>query len=160
MPNHCENDLYIRGDKEDVDALLSLVGAEGAEPKFDFNQLIPEPPDLPDDDNVKFAADGMLAMPSWYTWRCEHWGTKWNAYEVVLDRSGDCTAVVHFETAWAPPKPIFYALAEKFPKLCLCLEYYERGMEFCGGIRRDAPEDADDNSAVEWQGDYKGLRGG
>ena len=41
--------------------------------------------------------------PTWYDWCCENWGTKWNSMH------GDAYS---FDTAWAPPVPIFNRIAE------------------------------------------------
>jgi hypothetical protein len=44
MPNWCENDLYVRGPKEDVEQFLEH--ARGDEGDFDFNKFIPMPREL------------------------------------------------------------------------------------------------------------------
>lgn len=43
---------------------------------------------------------------TWYDWRCEHWGTKWNASEVCV---GD--NYIAFQTAWSVPDAILEAFA-------------------------------------------------
>jgi hypothetical protein len=54
MPNHCENDLYLRGPSADVAAVLAHIGADQTPPKFDFNTLIPYPePFKSMDDDMK-----------------------------------------------------------------------------------------------------------
>lgn len=50
---------------------------------------------------------------SWYDWRVEHWGTKWNCYECEEEGSKR----IAFLTAWAPPTPIFEELAKRYPKI-------------------------------------------
>lgn len=47
---------------------------------------------------------------SWYEWRCEHWGTKWGAYDVYDDGNE-----ITFDTAWSCPLPILSELA----KICI-----------------------------------------
>ena len=47
---------------------------------------------------------------TWYDWSSEHWGTKWNAYDVA-EGEGE----VRFDTAWSPPHPIISRLAMQFP---------------------------------------------
>ena len=49
------------------------------------------------------------ALPPWYTWALEHWGTKWDACEVELtelELHDDGTTSVEwtFDTAWGPPQ--------------------------------------------------------
>jgi|WetSurSiteA1Bulk_404760.scaffolds.fasta_scaffold00108_11 hypothetical protein len=46
MPNWCENDLYVKGGKEDIEAFIDFCKGkddEGVEVNFDFNQFIPYP---------------------------------------------------------------------------------------------------------------------
>ena len=43
MPNHCENDLYLRGTDADKAAVLAFIGATEDPPKFDFSRIIPYP---------------------------------------------------------------------------------------------------------------------
>lgn len=54
----------------------------------------------------------MYGYDTWYDWRCDKWGTKWNAYDIFRD--GDS---VEFDTAWSCPLPILDQLAK------LCHEY-------------------------------------
>lgn len=177
MPNHCENDLYISGPKDQVTALLVLIGADQAEPKFDFNAVIAYPAEYAQRDQEakelgwkglvekygEGATDGYNS--GGYEWCYSNWGTKWNAYEVARrDYGGIC---VTFQTAWATPEPVIVALHKLFPKCSLHLEWFERGMAKCGGFAL-LPEDdwfedepwAAGAKSGEWQGEYNGHRGG
>jgi hypothetical protein len=51
---------------------------------------------------------------SWYEWNCSNWGTKWNAGEVNMKRVDKNTLTASFDTAWSPPEPIFYRLAQDY----------------------------------------------
>ena len=73
-----------------------------------------------------------------YGWCIEHWGTKWNSYDVEVLKSSCPTdsvvtqTTVKFETAWSAPHPVIQALAKKI-----------------GGLRHDwADEDMGHN--VGW----------
>lgn len=58
---------------------------------------------------------------NWYDWRCQNWGTKWNAEDASLDEENDGTELhYHFMTAWAEPVPIYLALSEQFPDVTIC----------------------------------------
>ena len=48
---------------------------------------------------------------TWYGWRCENWGTKWNSRG--LQRIDDDTII--FDTAWSNPEPIIAALSAQYP---------------------------------------------
>ena len=48
---------------------------------------------------------------TWYEWRIENWGTKWDVYDDFKSNKTTMT----FETAWSIPEPIFEKLSEEFP---------------------------------------------
>ena len=50
---------------------------------------------------------------TWYDWRVEHCGTKWNAYS--FERVDDDT--IMFETAWSAPHPVIDELAHRYPMM-------------------------------------------
>lgn len=181
MPNHCHNDLWISGATEDVDALLTLMGADLPEPKFDFNAVLPYPKAYNDRDD-EFAALGHKGVAEkygpraqdgynsgGYEWCVENWGTKWNAYRVARrDYMGVC---ITFQTAWSPPRPVIAALHKKFPQLELSLEWFELGAAICGGVRYVLEEDFyPEDDATKWEAGvqahewkmegYLGTRGG
>lgn len=71
--------------------------------------------------------------PTWYGWRLEHWGCKWNV-------DPDCTFVtveegdiwISWDTAWGPPTGILVEIAKRFPDLVFEARYLEEGMWFAG----------------------------
>lgn len=177
MPNHCHNDLYISGPQEQVDALLTLIGATKAEPEFDFNTIIPYPAQFADRDKEakelgrkafaeRHGSDAKDGYNSGgYEWCVENWGTKWSAYEVARrDYLGVCLT---FQTAWSPPTPVIIALHKHFPLCTLHMESFEMGAAFVCGFSlisedewyEDEPWEAG-KVISEWQGEYHGHRGG
>jgi hypothetical protein len=75
--------------------------------------------------------------PTWYEWCCENWGTHWNVNgkgDVELKRKSPTRAILHFDTAWAPPIPAIRKVAEMFPKVKIRLRYSEPGMGFAGTL--------------------------
>lgn len=74
-----------------------------------------------DEGNKNALKEGKIAIDNlrkygakdWYDWSNEHWGTKWNAYDVhYLDHS-DTKLVVQLSTAWDTPHKIWQALEDK-----------------------------------------------
>lgn len=61
----------------------------------------------------------------WYDWACANWGTKWNACEPYWSDN-----VVHFDTAWSDPKPIFIQLS-KLLGITFTVACEEEGLAFC-----------------------------
>ena len=53
---------------------------------------------------------------TWYTWRNNHWNTKWNANDVIINENNN---LISFDTAWDVPYPIFAKLSELFPKITI-----------------------------------------
>lgn len=45
----------------------------------------------------------------WYEWNIANWGTKWDAYEDVMEEDG---TYIQFETAWSTPDAFLKKLAE------------------------------------------------
>lgn len=71
---------------------------------------------------------------SWYEWNCEHWGTKWDVSgdvkitpEELEQAKKDGVLHVAFDTAWAPPIPVFEKMAQE--GICFDFESEEPGCE-------------------------------
>lgn len=67
---------------------------------------------------------------NWYNWNNSNWDTKWDACYVNVERyddknSNSSSINIQFETAWAPPIPIFDAICRQFPKLSIDFEWEE-----------------------------------
>ena len=136
MPNWCYNRVEICGDPEEMDEFRKLVKSKESE--FDFNKILPMPKEL--DDTIK----GSKHVPSeelkekygfdnWYDWRVHNWGTKWevDVSKGEVEDDGDYIQYA-FDTAWAPPDGIFYALRRKSPEMSISWFYDEPGMQFAG----------------------------
>lgn len=185
MPNWCENDLYFDGTIADVAAVLSLMGADETPPRFDFNAVLPYPEPFKSlDDEARAlekelqswskARDAMVAKHGkfdgynhgGYEWCQATWGTKWNASDVAR-RDYNGQTCVTFQTAWGPPRPVIAALHRKFPRVRFCLEFFEMGCAFAGGVSflpaidSNLPDWEPGKPEGEWlTKEYRGLRGG
>lgn len=145
MPNWCSNDLFVYGPEREailefIAGSTKLNNGESRELLFDFAKVIPE------------THDGK--GESWYNWRLQNWGTKWNASDTVITRHKRSVKIT-FETAWSPPIPILHALAEKFPNNTFCLRFYEMGMAFKGHLKLKG-----ETVLEKSEGKYNGTRGG
>jgi hypothetical protein len=95
---------------------------------------------------------------TWYNWSIEHWGTKWNAADGVVElreTKRGLTAKLRFDTAWSPPTPVMHALVALFPKLSFAHRYWEQGACYQGKLVGKGGEVVEEGS---W--DYHGSRGG
>lgn len=105
MPNWVNNTIICK------DSLLSKM--INSERNVDFGILIPEPQTKEEcraygekyiDNNDKHLEhNDDREWFNWYDWRCDFWGTKWNAGETNI-REEDGYYFVIFDTAWAPPQ--------------------------------------------------------
>lgn len=105
-----------------------------------------------------------------YEWCITHWGSKWGAANAERrDYRGN--TIITFQTANSPLRnELIGSLHELFPLLTLRMEYYERGMAFCGGATWSSeydyePEDDDPPwrpgvATKIWRREYNGGRGG
>ena len=64
---------------------------------------------------------------SWYDWNSKNWGTKWNSYSYKERSAEPGKFVCVFDTAWAPPVPIFAKLAELWPDLRIETQSIDEG---------------------------------
>lgn len=107
MPNHCINELIFRGvDRAARDKIMTA--ACNSRGSVDFDVLVPTPLNMwwgnvGSDHEKAFKRTAL-------DWSREHWGTKWNAYDIRPVEEADDTLTLRFETAWAPPYPWLAAL--------------------------------------------------
>jgi hypothetical protein len=122
---------------------------------WDFNTLIPMPKALdvasqhPETPEMK-ANQKKYGYASWYEWRIDNWGTKWNAYDCKVDLYSGLPALggegknlvlplkhtlqINFDTAWSLPEHILNEVLDLYPELELYLECVEEGGFFAGYI--------------------------
>lgn len=111
MPNHIRNTLHISGDKVSVQEF------------FDKNIV---------DDRLDFEVAVPIGEPDdWYNQRIHKWGTKWNAYECVVDRENE---YVNFETAWACPYEWLIEVSYLHPKCTFTLEFWDEDLTYNLGV--------------------------
>lgn len=66
---------------------------------------------------------------TWYEWRCDKWGTKWD----VSDFSKSSDTMI-FETAWAFPWEVILELSKKYPESIFECKYADEGIKENSGI--------------------------
>lgn len=131
MPNWCHNRVEIYG--EGAEEIANKIASE--ETPFDFAKIVPEP----DYDKIDVAPtfkkeDSDFRMPTWWDWRVQNWGTKWNSSDCEVTIMDDEQIEFTFNTAWGPPEPIIHKLRELYPDVEITAFYDEPGMELAGYI--------------------------
>ena len=129
MPNWCMNSLTITGNPDKLKAILEAVNNGEM-----LQHMVPMPKEYLDDQ-------------SWYSWRLENWGTKWDAGEAYADLEGD-TLSLNFDTAWGPPTTAYENYTNDNTDMHIEAGYYEPGMCFVG--KYDSGLDID----LSWEVDF------
>lgn len=178
MPNWCDNELVISGERDELEKFKEeAAGENGCLDMENFkpypeifkqqdviatehnNKLRNELDNMNDNEmkeylkNHPFMKDGYSS--GGYKWCCNNWGTKWNFCEPRLEWEDDDSLFYIFGTAWSPPNPIIIEMSKKFPELTFELRYFEAAMEFNGHLIVEEGEIESHN-----KGDYFGHRGG
>ena len=139
MPNWCQNVIYVS--HEDKNKMMALKDAIINHELCDYIKPMPEElkdTTAPDD------------SPNWYDWAVGNWGTNWDIYsphdtdEIYSDVDGE-TYVFKFDTAWAPPIPVYEEMEKQgFQLLARYVEYgmgyfghYSDGSDICGELTDD-----------------------
>ncbi len=149
MPNHVSNRLILQCSKAKATKVMAAIGGhydDGTPMLIDFNKLIPYPEQFAKLDREANEWEKAHPANPWtgrpkdgfnqggYEWRCENWGTKWNAY----DQKRLSPISIYFQTAWSAPEPVMDALAAKFPDVSFMLEYADEDIGHNAGIIRYA----------------------
>lgn len=159
MPNHCDNQMRVKGSKLALDNFIQQITRTRIEDDGTANTFIdiahcvkPIPADLQitsgsfgnnedgSPSETQLAYDRLYAQnkekygfSDWYGWSNANYGTKWGDYEGTLTRDSDNEVTYTFTTAWAPFNESFMEyFAEKFPELNVVYTYSETGMNFMG----------------------------
>ena len=133
MPNWCENELSIGGDRADLRRFRKE--AKGGDTALSLNKLYPMPRELEDTQAPSAKPNERLlekyGADNWYDWRIKNWGTKWDV-EAKLAEKGDGWLVYRFDSAWSPPIAWLEKVARDYPMLSFRLKYDEPGVGFAG----------------------------
>ena len=143
MPSWCENDLIVRGDKEELKKFEDFVAGndeDGEAKAFTYMKVIPRPKE--EDKN-------------WYAWNSTNWGCKWDVTDATFERKRS-SLFYTFCSPWSPPVPVIRKLGTLFPKLYIRLEYFEGGVGYSGRLVYDKGVEVEDS----YNNGYRGGRGG
>lgn len=159
MPNWVNNSVTVRGQGADIKAFREKAGreyshnGETSNRCFSFMNFI-APPQEAIDSGEYWGTHGFVngehsgqTANNWYNWNNREWGTKWDACEEELEQEGDFFLRYRFDTAWAPPEPVFRAMIAQHPTL----EFEIRSVEEQGwGVELES--DGEGNMIVkdEW----------
>ena len=106
-------------------------------PKYDWDKPLGKVGELPQYVDTNFGKSLRFRSTDkqddrWYDWRVNHWGTKWDAYDVVVTDDDPESVEIEFNTAWCPPEPICAAIRDEYPDVSVSWFYDEPGCEIAG----------------------------
>jgi hypothetical protein len=175
MPNWCANSLKLvattaESEKKLAEIVKELARAhEAGESAEIFNLIKPIPEalmitsgwlgkDTPEQAALEIAQNENLkkyGYKDWYSFCTGEWGTKWDAkttdQDVPFIIEGK-QVTIFFDTAWAPPMQIYYALEEMGFKVEATyveqgvgyIGFYTDGVDTCEKMEQFYPEPSDD----------------
>ena len=127
MPNHITNKLIINGEKQFIEQVIGSYhyndndndndnnnNHNNNHNTFTFKRTVPEPEEANTQDNW-----------DWYTWRCNNWGTKWDANQSNLYKVDNREIILTFQTAWSPPDKWLQKTVKLFPQLSFRLSWFD-----------------------------------
>ena len=119
--------------------------------QFDFNGIVPMPKEIkkgaeisaedfldgdepkdyenvngkyvPKDPGIRNKLIRDYGSDNWYDWAKNHWGTKWNAYDVEICQDDESILQVDFLTAWDSPRGVVEKLSKYCKKHNLALDW-------------------------------------
>ncbi len=141
MPNWCWNSVRITGETSEIERLLGRVRRSEDGGVTLLGTYYPCPDELMDSPSPAHLprAEEMTekyGSPDWYSWCSENWGTKWSECQMHIQyEKGSNTALLDFDTAYAPPLTGYAEISKQFPSLIFEFYYEEPGCAFCGDAR-------------------------
>ena len=72
---------------------------------------------------------------TWYDWRVNNWGTKWNAYGYEEDHQYENDNILRFQTAWSAPEPILEKLSKMYPDITFYHAWADEDLGYNCGLR-------------------------
>ncbi len=140
MPNWCSNNITITGPKDKIKVLWEqaqkpedqgggLLRGLRPEPDYSKVDVLPTYPQIVGNN------EPVDKGQSWWDWRVQNWGTKWEVSHEGLQYTEDGdTATISgwFDSAWSPPCDACAYYIDDNEGVSITLHYYEPGMCFVG----------------------------
>ena len=132
MPNHTTTILTIDGPAHEAARFIQENKTD--EQAFSFEAQFPTPEESKERENVvrlkECATDNpnKILFPSWYTWRVDNWGTKWDCYDVEDWSDNE----IRYFTAWSPASNFFLHVSMQYPDLTFHHAFADEGGGYVG----------------------------
>ncbi len=133
MPNWVTNRISLA--KADADLVLHYT--RDGDDLFDFEKLVPPPPNMYRGDLS--AEDDKDFPTNWSTWCRANWGCKWNASQVKVETDEAAVTHITFQTPWSVPYGVIAAFCNIF-RVPFTLRYFDEAPNFWGVEEYGRPE--------------------
>ena len=129
----CSEEEY-KEQEEKKAAIITECRAKGEDPHYQLFGMGKITEAMRQDLINRFSAD------NWYDWQSQHWGTKWDCYEVsnewmeTVDPNDEYSVTIQcfYLTAWSPGTPAIQTMSEQFPSLRFEHRFADEGGGFLG----------------------------
>jgi hypothetical protein len=109
--------VFFLGENTIVKQLLKNVQDKKQRRCFDFNKIIPMPPEIYSGP-INGDSIAQYGENNWYDWCKKNWGTINNACDPAI-----CGNMLEFSTVCGVPRPIYVALSSQYPLLQIKVVY-------------------------------------
>ena len=139
MPNWIRNRVVVKG-KNAVLLMKGYISLEEEIEFFDFEKIDRCPQELTDtvkssetptwvyEKNLK-----KYGYETWYEWRCDHWGCKWNSCSFSYVENGTDEITLYYETAWDPSLQAIKTLSSKHKDLEFTISWSDEDFPYNEG---------------------------
>lgn len=145
MPNWCENFARIEVPNKEEATILETILNDDREEYEQLRLHNPSLPDMKDDLGIfkylypepeyEEVTGPNKTFPDWYSWRVNHWGTKWDVdvqhFDIQENTDGTYTFELNFDSAWSPPIGVYEIVSQR-EGWDVFATYIEGGMSFHG----------------------------
>lgn len=152
MPNWCENCVTIHGSKEKIAEIRSVLeNYKHGETVGFLGYCVPEPDytvtpvaktfpfisaeyaKTEEEKEIALKNEPTIRPDSWWDWRIQHWGTKWEIDpDYISDHKDTDYISLGFSSAWSPPIEAYQALLKQEGITSIQANYFESGADFVG----------------------------
>ena len=140
MPNWVKNVLKFKGNEDQINEMIEKYSTDTENGVMfpDFNKVIEMPESLDVVDTTSpseelkrqyLRNERDYGHSTWYGWRCEHWGTKWNVADCCVEPGGRYV----FETAWSSVPKMIKNISKEYPEIEIDYRYADEDSSYNTG---------------------------
>lgn len=118
--------VFFLGENDDIKQLLKAVTDHKRHRCFDFNKIVPVPPEVYSGP-LNGDAIAEYGENNWYDWCKKNWGTMNNACDPSV-----CGNMLELDTVYSLPRPIYVALSQQHQNVQIKVTYASKDRSSIG----------------------------